>query len=300
MPCACCGGPVRHAFEITDVNQKLGDDVFEYTECLVCGTYQLANPPADLGEYYPSSYYDDLGAGIEGNDAEIAKSQLSLVARFMRARQISGARGDRIIEVGPAVGAFLFQASQAGMLDRVAVERDPRCCQMLRERGVEVHETDDPIEGLADLAPAATVVMFHLIEHVPDPMGLIDAAAAKVTPGGLLLVSTPNPRALSFRICGASWTHVDAPRHLFLLPFEVVRDRAQAAGLAPVHVTTTDAAGLLCDAQAWTPWSLEVARGREPAAYWLRTAVSKAARPIERRGMRGSTYTAIFRRPPEF
>lgn len=296
MLCACCGGPVGLAFEITDVNQKLGDDVFRYTECAACGTFALENPPADLGAYYPASYYDDLGDALEGENALLAKSQLSLISQFVTPRSISG-RGDRVIEVGPAVGAFLHQAAAAGYLDRVAVERDPDCCEMLRAAGVDVHQTDDPIEGLDGVEPAAVVAMFHLIEHVPDPMALIDAAAAKVAPGGLLVISTPNPRSLSFQVCGRWWTHVDAPRHLYLLPFEVVRDRAQRAGLSPAHLTTTDATGLFCDAHAWTPWSRHLARGNERAAYWLRTATAKAAQPLERRGRRGSTYTAIFRRP---
>ena len=269
------------------------DEPFHYERCQHCGTYQLANVPDELGRYYPPSYYDQFDTSDQERGAELARElacgQLDLFSRFTP--------GGRLIEIGPAKGAFLDQAAARGFASRSAVERDQQCCEQLRAKGIDVVQTDDPIAGLANLAPANAVTMFHVIEHVPDPMGLLDAAATHVLPGGVLVVSTPNTRALSFRVCGRLWMHVEAPRHLYLIPLDVVRARAERNGLRQVVVTTTDPVGLLCDWFAWTPWAEHVTRPLGArAAHHFRTLAQTVFGPIERRGMRGSTYTAVFLR----
>jgi SAM-dependent methyltransferase len=285
MACKVCGGRLRHAFRVGDVNQAHSEREFTYERCDLCGTHQLADVPDNLGDYYPSGYYDDLHAALTGEAARLARGQLETFSSYVSA--------GRIVEVGPATGALLRQAR--GFTSRVGVERDRACCEVLAREGVDVIETDDPVAGLQHVEPADAVVMFHLIEHVPDPMALLDAAAAKVAPGGVLVVATPNPNALSFRVCGRLWTHVDAPRHLFLLPLDAITGRVEPAGLRLVGLTCRDAEGLFCDAVAWTPWSRQVTHN-ERLAYHLRRFVARAARPVERRGFRGSTYTAIYQR----
>jgi SAM-dependent methyltransferase len=287
--CGCCGGLTKRAFTTHDVNQRRGDQLFIYERCERCATYQLANVPDDLGSYYPTSYYDQLDVGLNEHNAQLARGQLEIFSRFTP--------GGRLIDIGPGRGALLRHAAARGFTSRSAVEQDKSSCEVLRTDGVEVAETDDPIAGLAFLAPADAVTMFHVIEHVRNPIGLLDAAAARLLPGGVLVVATPNPHALSFRVCGRWWMHVDAPRHLYLIPLDVMRARTERNGLKLVAVTATDPVGLMCDWFAWTPWTKHVTRALgQRAAYHLRTVAQAVARPVERRTMRGSTYTAVFQR----
>jgi 2-polyprenyl-3-methyl-5-hydroxy-6-metoxy-1,4-benzoquinol methylase len=272
------------------VNQRLAERPFRYTVCPRCGTYSLADPPNDLSPYYPATYYEDIDESLESFDAALAHGQLELLLPFVSE--------GRVIDVGPATGAFLRQAQRHGFA-LAAVERDPRCCEILRALGVDVVETTDPAGGLRQLAPADAITMFHVIEHVADPMRLIDVAAEHLRPGGALIVATPNPRSLSFRICGRWWMGVDAPRHLHLLPFDVIRRRAESHGLRLAALTTVDPVGRHCDFHSWTPWADHVtsrlgSRGGQIAGYHLRNAVQYLARPVEGRGLRGSTFTAVF------
>jgi len=282
--CACCGGQLSQAFATPDLNRRVSERVFHYGHCRDCGSYQLLDPPEDLGAYYSTAYYSDLR---EGGETELAHHQLDLVP---------AALSGRIIEIGPADGAMLRLARARGFAERAAVERDPGCCARLRADGVETVETEDPVTGLAELAPADAVVMLHLIEHVPDPMRLLDAAASKVKPGGMLVVSTPNPHAFSFSVCRARWTHIDAPRHLFLLPARVITDRLGRSGLGLASLTTRDPIGLLLDTLPWGPWSHGIIRNPR-AAYYLRAAIRNTALLVERLPLRGSTYTAVYARP---
>ena len=289
MICGCCSGPARKAFTAFDLSgESPGTEPFHYARCERCGTFELANVPSDLSAYYGPGYYDQMDQSLTAAQAELSRGQLATFAPFV-------SKG-RVIDIGPGMGAFLKQASGA-FASRAAVERDQRCATLLRADGVEVVETDQPVAGIANLAPADAVTMFHVIEHVPNPMELVDAAAAKLLPGGVLTIATPNPQSLSFRVCGRWWRHVDAPRHLYLLPLDVIKARAERHGLRLLTVTTTDPVGLLCNSVTCGPWARRVTRrlgGR--AAYILREGTQRTLGAVERRGMLGSAYTAVFRR----
>ena len=114
----------------------------------------------------------------------------------------------------------------------------------------------------------------------------------------MLVVATPNPRALGLRLLGGRWPHVDAPRHLYLLDHEALAARADRAGLDLVGLSDVDPGGLHWNAFAWH-YLL-----RRPGARWIHeVAAQRAGRviagalaPVERRGLRGAAYTAILRR----
>lgn len=264
----------------------MDDGLFHYFRCASCGAHELANVPSDLGRYYPASYYEGIDAHMERQAASLAQGQLDIFA--------SRVPGPRLIEIGPGAGGLLRQAARAGFTDRTALERDAGCCARLIADGVTAVQTDDAVSALGHVEAADGVLMFHVIEHVDNPMELFDAAAAKVKPGGVLVVATPNPASLSFRITKEYWLHVDAPRHLFLLPLELLSARAQRNGLVTEQVVTRDRMGRACDAAAWGTWAREKVGPRWAPA--LTSAARRLVRRAERRGLRASTYTAIFRR----
>ena len=135
---------------------------------------------------------------------------------------------------------------------------------------------------------------------MPRPYALLDAAAAALEPGGVLVIATPNPRAFGLKVLGPRWPHVDAPRHLFLLPHDALIARGRAHGLQPVALTATDPGGLGWNAFAWR-YVL-----RRPGARWARErlaqiagdAIARVLAPVERNGLRGAAYTLVLRRAP--
>jgi SAM-dependent methyltransferase len=202
--------------------------------------------------------------------------------------------GGTVIEIGPADGYVLSGLLSRGYERAVGIERDATLCAHMAANGIEPIETDDPVEGVREAPEADTIAMFHLIEHVPKPMELLDACAEKLRPGGSLVLSTPNPRSLSMHVCGGQWRHVEAPRHLFLLPLGVIKARLGRHGLELTGTTTTDPVGLLLNSVAWDRWE-PIAR-MPRVNYRIRRVMRFGAQLIERRGMLGSTYTATFTR----
>lgn len=288
--CPLCGARSLPALSTRDHNRAVTDLEFDYDRCTACGSLFLVDPPADLAPYYGGDYFVlPTPAKME----RLARAE-SYKLDFLRRHVPAG----RVVEVGPGFGVFARLASGAGY-DYTGIEMDARCCEFLRsEVGVAAIHSDAPAEALDSIAPPDAIALWHVMEHLRDPWGFLDKAAARLAPGGILIVAMPNPEALQFRLLGARWTHVDAPRHLFLIPAQALAERARAAGLEVSELVSDDPGGRVWNAFGWqhvltrprssTPVKLmAIAAGRVFAA---------AVAPVERRGMRGATYTAVLRK----
>jgi len=286
--CPLCDGPATLAFTAHDRNREITQQPFRYRRCDACGAYSLVDVPVDLGPFYPSEYYERLDVeALEG----LRWAEEHKVAA-VRAHVAAG----RIVEIGPGSGVFAHAAQRAGY-DVTAIEMDERASRHLRDEvGVETITSADPAAALAGLPPVDAVTMWHVIEHVGDPWAVVAAAAERLRPGGAFVVATPNPDALQFRLLRARWAHVDAPRHLFLLPLRALAACCAANGLRQASVTTADPAG-----RHWNRFGWEYAARHRPAAgaaprplALAALGVTLAMRPIEHTGLRGAAYTAVF------
>ncbi len=139
--------------------------------------------------------------------------------------------------------------------------------------------------------------MWQVVEHLADPWAVLAAAAGNLEPGGILVVATPNPDALSLRLLGARWPHLDAPRHLWLIPVAVLDEFLGARGLRRVMLTEADPGGRRWNRFTWRRALASAGAPPGPAAL-LGGLVALALRPLERRPGRGSCYTAVYRRAP--
>ena len=139
-----------------------------------------------------------------------------------------------VVDVGCGRGELL-QALAARGTSVVGVEPNPAMAAQARDRGVEVHEVLGAayLRGVDDDSLQA-VVAFHVAEHlqVDDLIELMELAAAKLRPGGVLVLETPNPVAF--------WTlhnsYVLDPTHVWPLHPELLRFLAEGAGFKEVDL----------------------------------------------------------------
>jgi SAM-dependent methyltransferase len=292
MICPLCRGPTEAAFTTTDRNRACSNERFEYRRCTACGSYLLADVPADLGRYYPADYYGFPEPYELDRAAALEAPKLELIMRH-------AARG-RLVEIGPGAGAFSRAAQNAGF-EVTGIEMDAACCEYLeRVVGVRTIHSDAPEHVLSELEPANAIAMWHVLEHVPHPFQLLDAAAGHLAPGGVLAISTPNPQSLQFRLLRGRWAHVDAPRHLFLIPYPALRTRCHEAGLTATLVTTSDATGRDCNRLGWV-YALRRFPARHdatPRVGLLSDLLVRGLGPAEHRGLNGAAYTALFVKEP--
>ncbi len=286
--CPLCGGPSNPAFAVGDRNRGLGGERFDYRRCERCATTFIPSPPEDLGRYYAADGYGTAEEPLAGEleARERAKLELLLAQRPLR----------RLVEIGPGPGLFTRYASGAG-LEVTAVEMDERYARRLAQlERVEVIRSDAPELVLPELGETEAVVMWHVLEHLPRPSQTLAAAVAALAPGGLLALSMPNPGSLQFRLLGRNWAHVDAPRHLQLIHLATLAERLAERGMRHVLTTTLDPVGLEMNRLGWE-YAVRLHPARRPStptSMRLGKAITAALAPIERRGLAGAAYTAVF------
>jgi hypothetical protein len=290
--CPFCGQESIPAFQTLDYNRRISSDSFRYHRCGQCGLIFLHPIPADLGRYYPQDYHTipasaaALGAMLSGRE----RYKIEVIKRF--------AQSGRLLEIGPGCGDFALQAKEAGF-EVEAIEMEPRCCEFLTVHlGVRAVCTTDTRAALGQMGPYEVIALWHVIEHLPEALELLTLAARQLHPGGVLLVAAPNPESFQFNVLGPRWTHVDAPRHVLLIPLGLLTREANGHGLDLAWATTDDEGARGWNQFGWEESLSNLAQGRR-GKRWLRRRgrwLTRVLQPWDRREGRGSTYTAVFRK----
>jgi len=97
-----------------------------------------------------------------------------------------------VLDVGCGTGSFLDLARQAG-LQTFGLELNPKAAGKARAKG---HQIFDRL--LHELPPDACpggfdmITLFQVLEHVPDPVGILNEAYAQLKPGGFISIAVPN------------------------------------------------------------------------------------------------------------
>lgn len=289
VACRICAAPTAFLLTATDRNREVDDRAFAYHRCTACDTIQLVDVPADLARYYPGDYHGVPSADELRLRVAFEQHKIELLRRHVRP--------GRLVEIGPSYGAFAHAARDAGF-DVTGVEMDATCCAYLEETiGVRAIHSDAAEEVLPTLAPSRVIAMWHVFEHLEHPLRVLSAAAANLEPGGVIAIGVPNPQSLGFRLSGARWAHLDAPRHLTLVPLGTLVAQAGELGLEPVATVLTDPFARHCNRFAW-----EYALRRRPASGPSSLTVMRASHvlellmaPVERSDLRSAAYTLLLR-----
>ena len=153
--------------------------------------------PGRLGQV--QAYYDRLAprlVAVEDRNWHL-QSRMSLVLETIdrHARP-----GGRVLDVGCGTGFLLERLAERGY-SGIGVNLSPESVAHAQRRLAEIGAADrlsavvgsayEPPEGPFDL-----ICLTDVLEHLEDPRACVRALAARLAPGGLVVVSTPNRRSL--------------------------------------------------------------------------------------------------------
>jgi len=227
LPCPACSSPdVRILFEVRDRLNAASSDEYRIVECARCRLMRLdpcPGTPATLDHPSNRQEGDSLADRLERVHRRLALSdRVHFILRVIEQAGDGGlvvdvsSEGDSLrralAEHGlHVIGLNLFtQAAGAGPKPEggkagLSAGRDkPEVCPTVRASLLA-----------APLAPEScrAIVMLHVLEHLDNPSGFIEAACALLRPGGRLVVLAPNAGCWQFLLMGENWSGLDVPRH---------------------------------------------------------------------------------------
>jgi SAM-dependent methyltransferase len=202
--CAWCGGELVGGIALTG-----------RVRCPRCGVANTHPWPteAELEAAYAAWYRPESGRFSGFGDALLKRTRGRLARRVDRV-----APAGTVLDVGSGDGSLLDALVARGR-DALGLER-------------EATRPDVRVGDLGDVdGPFAAIVFWHALEHLPNPGREIERAAARLVPGGMLIVVVPNSSSLQARVFGDRWLALDLPRHLVHLPAEALMARLRGSAL---------------------------------------------------------------------
>ena len=260
--CPYCGGITKKYFSAHDINQRISELEFIYYRCNECGLIFLDPIPNNIQDYYGQEYpayrkIEDIKK--EATDYDFGK--IAIINKY--------AQGKRLLEIGPGSGTFAYLAQQEGYVVDV-IEMDSNCCKFLEEsiKIQKVVNSNDVVGALGQLEGGYDViVMWHVLEHLKDPWNVLRSLPNVLAPNGVVMIAVPNPDALQFKLLKKYWKHVDAPRHVVLLPMRFMMREMNELGLEKILVSTNDQVSRIFNTYDWLLYSLNNFIAENPNSF---------------------------------
>ncbi len=197
MTCPACGGQTE-AWRRAPGSEPADDATYELVRCDACGTAVTIG-----GDPTSSAYSTGIYAEGQPRLGRLVGALQRLTLRLpRRALARSGVpAGARVLDVGAGRGRLVAYLRSLGY-QAEGIDPSPRG-QEVTKATIEEHSTRD----------LDAVVMWHSLEHVPDPAAAVARAREMLRPGGVLVVGAPNIASLQASVGGRAWFHLDLPRH---------------------------------------------------------------------------------------
>jgi 2-polyprenyl-3-methyl-5-hydroxy-6-metoxy-1,4-benzoquinol methylase len=204
-------------------------------------------------------------------------------------------RGMDLLDYGCGNGEFLRLVRFLG-LTAVGVEPDTKARRCAVKGAIPVAASLEDLrrsESVRDLDAGAVypvaydrIVLKHVLEHLPDPLGTLLDLAASLKPGGKMLIGVPNADAFQAEVFSDAWIGYDMPRHLWHFNPDTLRLMIKKAGYSILHLRTVELHSFALASQQH-----QIKLGRSPIIYG-----PKNIRALELQG-RGAEVVAIVTKP---
>jgi len=237
IDCPICGlGHSLNKIEFSS-NIDCNGEPFDSTamRCSCGHVYLNPRPSEDELEHYYSNEYPHY---IRKEAANIDRVKDLIEQKLSKGRfnHIPVIPNGRFLDVGCGLGDIVAAMSELGMKSE-GVETSQAAQEICERAGLNVH-----CETLADRAFQAEsfdcISMFHVLEHVDDPIKLLEECRKILKPGGELVVGVPNFGSIMRRFMGMEWVGYQLPTHLHHFSDKSLLLAGDKAGLRTITIDT--------------------------------------------------------------
>ncbi|MEN6615986.1 MAG: class I SAM-dependent methyltransferase [Syntrophorhabdus sp.] len=222
-----------------------GKKTFHICRCGQCGLARTEPQLSDdeLGRYYALPYYGTGEAKFTGPAEKITRFFNHRRAKTITCRLHDGTKpasgiSGRVLDIGCGRGSLLATLRDMGY-ECDGVERHEFPSGGL-PRGIKFHT--GKLEDIAfDKDFFDAIIIWHVLEHVDDPVAMIKEASRILRPGGLLAIAVPNFGSIQSGFFKQNWFHLDLPRHIYHFTPGTLTGILEKFGFIISHTTTFSA-----------------------------------------------------------
>ena len=219
---ACDSASARLLFTAGDRRWATTTRLFQIVECCDCRLIRLypQPEPEELRSYYPPDYWRPPEHGIDDwLRQKYRRLVLSDCIHFIEralseSKEPESREHGTILDVGCGDGFLLSVLADRGHGPVVGIDFSlDAATSAWRDHQVPA------ICGTLSAAPFADgsctmITMFHVLQHLYNPVSYLDSAHRLLTPDGRLIVQVPNAACWQFLLFGDKWQGMDVPRQL--------------------------------------------------------------------------------------
>lgn len=172
---------------------------------------ELPSPEECLGTY-PSAYWRKLGqagattslftAWVQGLRRRLWDAELQPLLPFLPTQA-------RVLDLGAGSGDLVAAWLRHGVQAQ-GIERASEGVMLAQSAGIPL--TEGSLDALPP-GPWDACCMWHVLEHLPQPVDALKQLSQALAPGTWLFVQVPNAASWQARLFPKRWQAWDAPRH---------------------------------------------------------------------------------------
>jgi 2-polyprenyl-3-methyl-5-hydroxy-6-metoxy-1,4-benzoquinol methylase len=223
--CSCTGFKSLFALKNADVVQ-----------CTDCELLYVPTPMPEVTSIYKASYFkgDQEVHGYGNYEEEYESHYKTFEHRIRETEMLMGGKG-RVLDVGCALGHFGKVAKDRGW-DVFVTD--------VSDFAVQKSAINYDLKGFVsspDKLPVKPgefdcITLFDVIEHVSQPLELLQNMHAALNKNGMLHLTTPNQKALSAKIMGQHWYHLKPEEHLLYFSPSTIQLALEKTGFEVVQI----------------------------------------------------------------
>jgi SAM-dependent methyltransferase len=225
-PCPACDRSTDHLPRF----RTNGCDILQ---CDSCGLGRTETSGFDPTAYYTEDYFS--GGHADGY-ADYLGAEPVLRREF--ARSVDFIRGyrpnGRLLELGCAYGFFLREAGRH--FDVTGIEIAADAAEHCRRAGLNVLQGVADEASLRQIGHVDVIVLFDVIEHLPEPRETLALCQRYLNPGGIIVITTGDFGSMVAKLAGVKWRLMTPPQHLWFFTPESMRRLSASLGLSMAHV----------------------------------------------------------------